>query len=89
MFIVTQQTSNKYNKNYNYPKHYGLSYLLSNLQAKAVTDNYTTHPIERVQQEVQQVHDQTNFRNIESQVWTLLAFVETFLLTSLITDGTN
>ena len=75
---MTQQTSDKNDKNYNYLKHYGLSYLLSTLQAKVVTDNYTTHLIERVQQEVQQVHDQTNFRNIESQVWTLLAFVETF-----------
>jgi hypothetical protein len=68
MIILTQQISDRYDKNFNYPKHHTLIHLSSDLRRKAATDNYTTRPGEGFQQEVQQAYDQTNFRDVESQV---------------------
>ncbi|KIJ46695.1 hypothetical protein M422DRAFT_249859 [Sphaerobolus stellatus SS14] len=60
--------SQKYGKNYNYPKHHGLLHLPEDLRAKGTTENYSTRPGEGFQQEVQQAYDQTNFRNVEPQM---------------------
>ncbi|KAF8577619.1 hypothetical protein K439DRAFT_1664150 [Ramaria rubella] len=45
-----------YGKNYNYPKHHGLTHLADDLQRKGF------------QQEVQEAYDQTNYRNTEPQM---------------------
>ncbi|KAF8582945.1 hypothetical protein K439DRAFT_1349884, partial [Ramaria rubella] len=58
----------EYGKNYNYPKHHGLTHLAQDLQRKGATENYTTRPGKGFQQEVQQAYDQTNFRDTEQQM---------------------
>ncbi|KAF8578339.1 hypothetical protein K439DRAFT_1529313 [Ramaria rubella] len=58
----------RHSKNYNYPKHHGLTHLAEDLQQKGAMENYTTHPGKGFQQEVQQAYDQTNFRDTEQQM---------------------
>ncbi|KIJ44427.1 hypothetical protein M422DRAFT_252026 [Sphaerobolus stellatus SS14] len=65
---ILKQVTRLYSKNFNYPKHHSLVHFSEDLRAKRVTENYSTHPGEGFQQEVQQAYDQTNFRDNEPQV---------------------
>ncbi|KAF8584136.1 hypothetical protein K439DRAFT_1616926 [Ramaria rubella] len=48
----------EYGKNYNYPKHHGLTHLAEDLRRKGAMENYTTRPGKGFQQEVQDTEQQ-------------------------------
>ncbi|KIJ22537.1 hypothetical protein M422DRAFT_132301, partial [Sphaerobolus stellatus SS14] len=55
-------------KMFNYPKHHNLIHLPEDVENKGCTENYSTHPGEGFQQEVQQAYKQTNFKDTGPQI---------------------
>ncbi|KAI9455219.1 hypothetical protein BJY52DRAFT_1122078, partial [Lactarius psammicola] len=73
---LSEATANKV-RDWNYPKMHALVHSFNDIEAKGASRNYNTKPNEKLHGPIRKLYNQTNFKNIASQIlnWEHLGFI--------------
>jgi hypothetical protein len=67
-----QKVSTEHGKNFNFFKQHYISHIIEDIRRKGTTDNMSTRPGEGFQQEAAEAYEQSNKKQAEKQVRSLL-----------------
>jgi hypothetical protein len=73
--LIMQKVSKEYQKNFNFFKQHYVSHIITDIRRKGTTDNTSTRPGEGFQQEAAEAYKQTNKKQAENQVGSLLTHI--------------